>query len=367
MNTNSIRSKLDSLITTTNTYELKKIPSDLYININQWKWGQYGWISPVSLIFTATWVKAYFPEQDCCKIWSRDELGRPISGSFSIRSEDEGISIPLLAKHGLCQNFCSDNSGMQGSRAIEKMRSLKRLNKNFDVAQRTIFDLKLFAKILNQINELNTNQAIELLKYLVVIAKKIKENNSITQSKLLNIKEEKNPFEILKNNPDPELVKCVAAACYKFIFGHDKFIIEGVSDHKTSADARSQKAGDFSIKNKKNSEIIAVEVKASSIKIDWQNIQRAENIVEGNPLIKNFIFVHENPRFIVESSMVDIIKSDRLSKYPGSIISFVTLNDLYKLASAFTSGIELSKQLSEYITLAPSIKPITKQLWLRQV
>jgi hypothetical protein len=256
---------------------------------------------------------------------------------------------------------------MQGSRAIEKMRSLKRLNKNFDVAQRTIFDLKLFAKILNQINELNTNQAIELLKYLVVIAKKIKENNSITQSKLLNIKEEKNPFEILKNNPDPELVKCVAAACYKFIFGHDKFIIEGVSDHKTSADARSQKAGDFSIKNKKNSEIIAVEVKASSIKIDWQNIQRAENIVEGNPLIKNFIFVHENPRFIVESSMVDIIKSDRLSKYPGSIISFVTLNDLYKLASAFTSGIELSKQLSEYITLAPSIKPITKQLWLRQV
>ncbi len=42
---------------------------------------------------------------------------------------------------------------MQGSRAIEKMRNYKRLNTDFDTAQRTVFDLKLFALILNQIND----------------------------------------------------------------------------------------------------------------------------------------------------------------------------------------------------------------------
>ena len=70
-----------------------KIPASLATNIGTWKWGSYGWVSPASLIFTAAWRKIYYPEEDCCKIWARDEQNNAIPGGYSIRSEDESISI----------------------------------------------------------------------------------------------------------------------------------------------------------------------------------------------------------------------------------------------------------------------------------
>lgn len=58
-----------------------------------WKWGKYGWVSPASLMYTAAWRKYYYPDIDCCKIWASDETNKPIPGGYSIRSEDESISI----------------------------------------------------------------------------------------------------------------------------------------------------------------------------------------------------------------------------------------------------------------------------------
>ena len=123
-----IRSLLDDLVasTTENTFDTDGVSNALLSNLNQWHWGSYGWVSPASLIFTATWRKYFFPNEDCCKIWAKDENNNPIEGGYSIRSEDEMITIPILAKYDLCTGYCSPNSGMQGSRAIEKMRSLKR-------------------------------------------------------------------------------------------------------------------------------------------------------------------------------------------------------------------------------------------------
>jgi len=94
----SIREKLDKLIEETKECNEEAIPAQLLKNIKSWKWGSYGWVSPASLIFTAAWRKAFYPEEDCCKIWARDEQNNPIPGSYSIRSEDENVSIPLLAK-----------------------------------------------------------------------------------------------------------------------------------------------------------------------------------------------------------------------------------------------------------------------------
>ena len=59
METTSVRSKLDKLIGETKTYDKNLIPKELLNNINKWQWGKYGWISPVSLIVTASWIKAF--------------------------------------------------------------------------------------------------------------------------------------------------------------------------------------------------------------------------------------------------------------------------------------------------------------------
>lgn len=106
MNAAQIRNELDKLIETTETYNKAKIPAALLNNVNKWRWGSYGWVSPASLMFTAAWRKYYYPEVDCCKIWASDENNHPIPGGYSIRSEDEAISIPLLAKYDLCDGFC---------------------------------------------------------------------------------------------------------------------------------------------------------------------------------------------------------------------------------------------------------------------
>ena len=210
-----IRQELDDLIesTTPENTNLAAVPKSLLDNLKRWKWGSYGWVSPASLIFTATWRKYYFPQQDCCRIWAVDENNNPIDGGYSIRSEDEQISIPVLAKHDLCTGFCSPNSGMQGSRAIEKMRTLKRLNTDFGTAQRTVFDLKLFATILNQINELSHEASLNTLKYLILIAKGIRERRIEADAQLQSgTSAGFDLMAFLQDTADPELTKCIVAA-----------------------------------------------------------------------------------------------------------------------------------------------------------
>ena len=193
-----IRQELEQLIcqTTQETFEQAEMPQALRSNLDKWHWGSYGWVSPASLIFTATWRKYFYPHQDCCKIWAKDETNHPIEGGYSIRSEDESITIPLLA-----------NSGMQGSRAIEKMRNLKRLNTNFDNAQRTII---LIAKNIRK-KRLDANAAL-------------RQGTADTFSLL----------DFLNKTADPELTKCVAAACFDSIYKNNGLSVGGVSDYKTA-------------------------------------------------------------------------------------------------------------------------------------
>lgn len=184
MTEEAIRRELDALLEMTKTYDDTLIPGDLLDNLQQWQWGSYGWLSPTSLLFTAAWRKYYYPAMDCCKIWAVDEAGQPIFGGYSIRSEDETVSIPLLARHDLCEGFCSTNSGMQGSRAIEKMRSCKRMDATLASYPKTMFDMRRFAAILNRLEQLEPLQLLEVIKYLIVVAKKIRVNRLQVQAPL---------------------------------------------------------------------------------------------------------------------------------------------------------------------------------------
>ena len=362
-----IRKELDTLIIETVEYDKEALPKRLLAYLSKWKWGSYGWVSPASLMYTAAWRKYYYPEIDCCKIWASDENNKAIPGGYSIRSEDESISIPLLAKHDLCEGFCSPNSGMQGSRAIEKMRTLKRLDKDFDTAQRTLFDLKLFATIMNEINDLDQDQLLELLKYFICTAKAIKAKRDATNEALNSgTTASFSILDALAEIHDPELTKCVVAACLQAIFSGYGLTVSGVDDSKTAADARAQKPGDLTVE-KDGQSLMAVEVKDKTQRIEWNNIERAKRIINAHPELQCFIFVLENRDSATSAIINEMVKSQQLATADGKLISIMSLFALYQISKPISSDAELINMTSAFISKAPSIKPETKQLWLEKI
>lgn len=367
MNDVQIRKELDVLIDKTITYSIERIPHELLLDLAKWRWGSYGWISPASLMFTAAWHKYYYPAVDCCKIWASDENNRPIPGGYSIRSEDEGISIPLLAKYDLCEGFCSPNSGMQGSRAIEKMRTLKRLNRDFDTAQRTLFDLHLFASILNQINELNRDQLLELIKFFICTAKEIREKRNAINSVLrLETEATFDLLDYLGSIADPEFTKCVTAACLNLLYRSNGLTLSGVDDFKTAADARAKKPGDITLE-KDSVPVIAVEVKDKTQRIDWNNIERAKRIINQHSKLHAFLFVLESRDASTNTTINEMVKSPQLRTVDGKKISILSLHDLFCLVRGIAEETELINLTGQYLSLAPAVKPETKTAWIKHI
>ena len=126
------------------------LPTILKRNIDAWNFGGYGWTSPVNLLMTAAWVKHVDAPQDVCLIWARNTEG-PIPGGFSIRSMDEKFTVPLVNKYTIFNQFCSNNSGMQGSRALEKSKLREagtRIERDSELGQRVSFDIVLFQTLI---------------------------------------------------------------------------------------------------------------------------------------------------------------------------------------------------------------------------
>ena len=364
MNYEEIRSELDLMAGEAAGYSAGGIPGALLEKLGRWRWGSYGWVSPASLLVTAAWHKYYFPEIDCCRIWAEDENGAAIPGGYSIRSADEGVTIPVLAKHGLCGGFCSANSGMQGSRAIEKMRSMRRLNRDFDGAQRTVFDLKLFADIMNDINELDHSRLPELLRWFFCKARGIQERRRAEDAALLSPGGGTLDIELfLAGIHDPELTKCVAAACLEALFSPGGVRVTGVSDARTAADARAGKPGDLALELDGET-LAAVEVKDKSQGIDWQNIARARTICARLPGLRSFLFVLENSDAASGRLVREILLSPQLASADGRRIDVVALRTLLALARAAAADGELVRLVSRNIAAAPGVKPETRAAWL---
>ena len=362
-----IRAELDGLVHSTNSYDSSILPASILEKLDSWKWGSYGWVSPASLMFTAAWRKYYYPEIDCCMIWADDERHQPIEGGYSIRNEDESISIPVLAKYDLCQGFCSPNSGMQGSRAIEKMRSYKRLNADFDSAQRTLFDLKLFAEILNETNNLSKNQLLELIKYYICKAKSIKAHrDEVNASLCCATTATFSVLDFLAQIHDPEFTKSVVAACFEAVFSKHGVKVIGAEDYKTAADARAGKPGDLALEANDRL-VLAIEVKDKTQRIDWNNIERANRIMARFPELNGFVFVLESREAATSSIVNEMIKSGQLSTANGKKICIVSLFSIYQLAKIVINENALIALISRYISIIPAIKPETKDAWIQEI
>ncbi len=255
---------------------------------------------------------------------------------------------------------------MQGSRAIEKMRTLKRLNQDFDSAQRTLFDLKIFAEILNQINKLEKPELLELIKYFICTAKAIRtERISMNQALQAETDATFDLLSFLGNTADPEFTKCVTAACLNVLYRNDGLLIRGVDDFKTASDARAKKPGDITLE-KDFSPVIAVEVKDKTQHIDWNNIERAKRIITNHPDLSSFLFVLENRSAATNSLIHEMVTSPQLMIGSGKKIVVMSLHLLYRMALAVSSENEIINITGTYLSMAPAVKPETKAAWLKQ-
>ena len=336
-------------------------PGNLYQKIQQWQWGKYGWASPSNLIITAAWRKALYPELDCCAIWASDDAGKPILGGYSIRSEDETVTVPILAKYDLCRNFCSPNSGMQGSRAIEKMRSLKRVNRQFELGQKVSFNSELFAEILNDINECNSSEALEVFKTLIVKARVIQDERFAQDVEITLPRDKVDIFNKIETINDPEFPKCVAAACLQVIYEPHGFEIVGIDSYQTAADTRAEKPGDLSLS--RDGEFgIAVEIKDRSRHLGWQNVGAAREIIKRFPDLKLFLFVLESPAKVFSEQTYTVLSNESLDIKES--FQVIGLSQLVSLALPISGEAKLSILIGKNLSMAPSIKEATKTLWL---
>lgn len=353
---NNITQILDRIIENCDETYNPQINKTLRNNIDKWNWGKYGWISAVSLIVTVSWRKHFFNNEDCCKIWSRTSGNEPIEGAYSLRTLDEQITIPLFSKHDLCKQFCSDNSGMQGLRAVEKMRDQLRLNRNFGSSQKTVFDLNLFASILNDIDELNESESIETFKYLVSISKKIQKDrtNQYQKLKIPDIRLTKSVIQTIDECADPEVIKCAAGACLKIIYKND-YVIYGIDQKKTSADARSGSAGDLWLVNKTDSSrIIGVEIKDKSKYLDWNVIRKIESLIEDLEL-NGYIYISGNRKIFTENLIKDS-KEKIFLDILGKNVVILSIYDLISMALFLSNELEIFNLTKENATHCPSIK-----------
>jgi hypothetical protein len=278
----------------------EQLPKALLRRIGNWKFGGYGWTSPVNLMITACWTKWLLPSQDVCKIWAKNTANKLIPGGYSIRSYDERITVPLVSRLSIYHQFCSNNSGMQGTRAIEKTRSASRIERNMRLEQRVYFDLSLFAEIMNDINDLNPGQAKIAFQHFIAIGSKISKQRKLGLESLLakNVNNQNDCVSVihkaLAEIGDPQFTVIVTAMCMKALAEHSTTLkgakLKGIDGKKTGANARSNVPGDLWLEVD-SLPVVACEVKDRSKTFGYEILSAVEDRYIKNPTLEKYLMV----------------------------------------------------------------------------
>lgn len=352
-----------------------EIPTELKDRIDNWRFGKYGWTSPVNLMITAAWYKWLHPQQDICKIWSKHN-GVTIEGGFSIRSSDESYTVKLICKHQLDRDFCSPNSGMQGSRALEKSRSLKRIDRGVPIAQRVQFDINLFQNIMNDINLLNPDQAKSCFCYFLEKGLRIKEKldaaeDAIPDAPMHDGLLAKNlVLKCVTSFKDPQFVRVAVAAVLSAMINNfpalNGALLLGADGAQTAADARSQSPGDLWIDDGNGVVIAACEVKDPTKTFGFEIITAIENRTKRYPSIKHYLLVTAATQSVKNDVLLDPKWNECLARLEkrGVVVSTFTLNELLNFL-LFTSELNslLLDKITEFIKITPNLRLGTIQKW----
>jgi hypothetical protein len=170
-------------------------------------------------------------------------------------------------------------------------------------------------------------------------------------------------MDFLKNTSDPELTKCVVAACLNSIFCSHECVISGVENYRTAADTRAEKPGDLCVLYD-NEPRIAIEVKDKTQSIDWNNITSAKRILDRVGSLRNFIFVLEKKGATSEPIIAEMLASEQFQYVPYNMISIISVHDLFLLASSVVENSILVQETAKYMAAAPALKPETKDKWI---
>jgi hypothetical protein len=351
------------------------IPSTLRKKMESWQYGEYGWTSPVNLMITAAWVKWLMPQQDVCKIWARDASNRSIAGSYSIRTFDEKITVPLVSKLDLYSNFCSRNSGMQGTRAIEKTRIATRLDPGTKLEQRVKFDLDLFVQTMNGLDKLSPIQAKAAFQYYIELGFGINKERLIKIKDLLAISSGAQNDEVgsvlsaAVTIRDPQFVKAVVAAALHFLSiaapNLQRSKICGVEGHMTGADARSGEPGDLWLEIG-GMPIVACEVKDRTKNFGFEILRAAEERVAKNKSITTYFFITASTIAVSEGVLKDLQWATQLEslRMRGLSVIPITLRDFILFVSAaIRLDKQLAKKVTDFLTICPGLKPTTVTEW----
>jgi hypothetical protein len=353
------------------------LPPKLRAAIDAWSYGKYGWTSPVNLMITAAWTKWIYPSQDVCKIWARDASNTPINGSYSIRSYDETITVTVVSKYDIYPNFCSRNSGMQGTRAIEKTRGATRLQSGVKIEQRVTFDLNLFVETMNLINSLKASEAKLAFQYYIELGSKIqiKRHADLKKLEAAALKASNDRLApILRacsEIADPQFAKAVAATALELWAKHAPNIVDGkirgTDGMMTGADARSREPGDLWV-TVDEKPVIGCEVKDKSKTFGFEILRAVEERKAHNPSMHTYFLLGAGEVPVPEATCGDPewgrqIESLRIR---GLAVIPITIRDLFLLAQAFSGPLKQAViLLSKNLERTPGLKNTTVKQWTR--
>ena len=354
-----IRTYFRGLVGSNSLPKIEEIPPALLNRLTSWRWGQYGWLSPASIILSACVWKLANPSGDCCKIWARDSENQQIPGGYSLRSIEESQIIPVLAEFDLCNDFCSSNGGMQGARAIEKARAAGRIDRVPRINQSTLWDQPLFGAILNDINDSSPTAVLECTKFIIQIARsqRVARKEAWEAIGASNATIDLHSFSW--NASDPAFVTCFAGACLRVIGTPSGLRVTGAQDHVTASDARASKPGDLALYREKVP-VAAFEVKDKTRELDWQNLRKAEDIVDRFPTIRVFGFILEN-QDALETETVRQIRRAAMARDSSVSFEFLSLRQLHNIARVGGEDTELWTELLAMLENSPSVKSTTRE------
>lgn len=353
-----------------------RLPVKLVSDLRRWQFGSYGWTSPVNLLLTAAWYKWLFPQQDVCKIWAKDHLKRTIPGGFAIRSNDEAYTVPLVTKTSIAQGFCSPNSGMQGSRALEKMRGAGRIDRDTPIDQSVSFDMKLFQNILNDIDQCTSEQALDVFCLLLRIGIEIREKREAQSKSLLNsvVSGSASLEQIInftRSVSDPQFVRIVAAylalPVVSAMVGGS--VLQGMGGAKTAADTQSKSPGDFWFETETGS-VVGAEVKDKSKKIGFDILGAIEARKSNNATMTHYLAISAAASAVSEQNLIDPFWRRNIEKLRSKVgvnvicLSLDELAALFMLSSGSVS--DLLERVTQQLTTTVDLKPETIPAWRQQ-
>jgi hypothetical protein len=309
------------------------LDNDVQELIQRWPFGRYGYTAVTNLFLTASWYKWLDNNQDIRRCFVVDNTGAAVSSSYSGRGTDELHTVPLIAEFSLSQQFCSPNSGFQGSRKIENVK-LPLILSNYNHLN-VGWDKDTFFEIIAQIENSSSSRACETFRYLLSIAFTKQAELAAERMELLDIDldhDELTAYRILteeiQNIRDPQFHKLVVGAYYSLSTGEGVDVI-GFEDSITGADARSGSAGDFSISV--DGDIVeGVEAKDNTIQFTSTHINTARNRIMENETIMRYTMVTTGNQIISNAADINRIYAliDHIYRETGCLIRLTNIRVL---------------------------------------